>query len=605
MNITYKNTGRKLLGSLLIAGGIGSGALCTSCSDFLEVEPQNVVTIDQFWNEENDVEQVILGCYAAMSENDYLSRLLVWGEFRSENIVSYSSTIEKDKNLEKILNENLTADNGYTVWTSFYNIINRCNTIIDHAPDVAENDPSYTESEMKAHIAEAVALRSLSYFYLIRTFRDVPYNESTYYDDGQQLAIPATSFEDVLDKLINSLEEVKDDAIETYPKVTSLARYYNTGRITKWAIYAMLCDMYLWKEDYDNCIKYANLVIERKAQEARDDDETTDYSDFYGYPLIASLYRGYSNYYGQAFNEIFVDGNSQESIFELNFVKNSDRGYLSNTPVGFWYGMSGFVPYCNASEYVLADMSATTPSVFSNKYDGRGYECLRYNTSGDPEQINKFTCETAIDMTSTASLPVSFTSSYWGTRYSFYSESGSDYSLNRSNWIIYRLTDIMLLKAEAYAQKMSDDVSELTVQDSAYLDSAFKLVDAVNRRALYVPDLDDAKYSSYLLNKSDYGTKLSLTNLVYAERERELIFEGKRWFDLVRRSRRDGNTSYMREMVKQKSASNSTIIESLLQKMDRIYWPYNLDELKVNEYLTQNPAFGSGENSSYEATANN
>ncbi len=36
--------------------------------------------------------------------------------------------------------------------------------------------------------------------------------------------------------------------------------------------------------------------------------------------------------------------------------------------------------------------------------------------------------------------------------------------------------------------------------------------------------------------------------------------------------------------------------------MDAIFWPYHIDELKVNRYLKQNPAFGSGEDSSIERT---
>jgi hypothetical protein len=36
--------------------------------------------------------------------------------------------------------------------------------------------------------------------------------------------------------------------------------------------------------------------------------------------------------------------------------------------------------------------------------------------------------------------------------------------------------------------------------------------------------------------------------------------------------------------------------------MDAIYWPYNLNEMKVNHNLVQNPAFGSGEDESYEKT---
>ena len=33
-----------------------------------------------------------------------------------------------------------------------------------------------------------------------------------------------------------------------------------------------------------------------------------------------------------------------------------------------------------------------------------------------------------------------------------------------------------------------------------------------------------------------------------------------------------------------------------------VSWPYNNDEIKVNKNLVQNPAFGSGENNSYQNT---
>jgi hypothetical protein len=161
--------------------------MCAACSDFLEVEPQNIIPADEFWNEEGDVESVIAGCYAEMETYSFLSRAMIWGEFRSENIVAYNSNeeIEEDVNLQRILTENITADNGYTSWTTFYNIINRCNILLENAPKVAESDPSYTKSELKAHLAEATAIRSLCYFYLIRTFRDVPYSEEPFIDDDQ------------------------------------------------------------------------------------------------------------------------------------------------------------------------------------------------------------------------------------------------------------------------------------------------------------------------------------------------------------------------------------------------------------------------------------
>ena len=81
------------------------------------------------------------------------------------------------------------------------------------------------------------------------------------------------------------------------------------------------------------------------------------------------------------------------------------------------------------------------------------------------------------------------------------------------------------------------------------------------------------------------------------------MFEGKRWFDLVRRSMREGNTDYLTRETIKKHSSNSSVVQNKLAKMDAIFWPYNIDDLKVNKNLIQNPAFGSGEDDSYTNTA--
>ena len=90
--------------------------------------------------------------------------------------------------------------------------------------------------------------------------------------------------------------------------------------------------------------------------------------------------------------------------------------------------------------------------------------------------------------------------------------------------------------------------------------------------------------------------------LVMQERQRELLFEGKRWYDLVRKAQRDGNTNQITSAAVAKATTNGAQIRNKLAKMDAIYWPYNYDELKVNKNLVQNPAFGSGDNNSYEST---
>ena len=193
-------------------------AICglSSCSDFLEIEPQNEIILEKFWNEKADVDAIVAGCYSGLQSEAVIKRMMVWGEFRSDNI-GPGNNVTSDGSLEKILKENIDAKNTYTDWSGFYQVINRCNTVIKYAPGVAAEDPAYTESELQANIAEMVGLRSLCYFYLIRAFRDVPYSTMAFTDDDQTMDLPATKFDAVLDSLINDLESVKGFAVKRYP----------------------------------------------------------------------------------------------------------------------------------------------------------------------------------------------------------------------------------------------------------------------------------------------------------------------------------------------------------------------------------------------------
>ena len=598
-----KNKIRKNSISLIaLTLGVMSPAMLTSCGDFLDIPPQNETVLENFWNEKTDVEAVIAGCYSQLQSEAIISRMMIWGEYRSENVV-YTDEDHKDANLEKVLKENLTANNGYTKWEDFYSVINKCNTILKYAPGVAEVDPSYTQTQLKADMAEVIAIRSLCYFYLIRTFRDVPYTETCYEDDSEEegrqpMALPATDFNTVLSNLISSLEAVKDDALEGYPLTTNTySKYFSTGRITKWAIYAMLCEMYLWQKDYDNCIKYANMIIDHKKQEVKSMKSFTqdDFANWDGYPLVGTRYRGSSTQFGQAFNLIFVEGNSIESIFELTFIKNNDN-LASNVPYGNFYGGQDRKPWVNVSSYVSLDECNATYKVFdkqNKQLDMRAYEYIAWKGKEEPDHINKTTASSTNTRLIAPTANDFWNSSTWSSQYSTFGMNHD--SRNKANVIYYRLSDIMLLAAEAYSQLISQDAGDVTSDaDVKNLYNAFKLVNAVNKRSIGEQVLKDT------LVLKNYKTKEAITNLVYEERHRELMFEGKRFYDLVRRSQRDGNTDYLASKCSNKDTNLQSIIQSKMKKMDAIYWPYNLDEIKVNPNLHQNSAFGSGESSSYE-----
>ncbi len=561
----------------------------SSCSDFLEIEPQNEITADNFWDEKSDIDQILMGCYARMASNEVISRMIVWGEFRSDN-VEFSGSANDDLDLQHVLKEAITANNGFTYWKDFYEIINRCNVLIENAPLVAKADPSYKPTQMKADVAEATAIRSLMYFYLIRTFRDVPYSEEAFIDDGQELVVQPTPFSDLLDKLIASLEAIKNDALTAYPK-TSLeySSKFNTARITRWGIYSMLCEMYLWKGDYQQSVSYADLVINHYKETAKDTKDITaeDLATFNGYPLIGTKL-SQANTYGRAFNYIFVEGNSVESIFEITFVKGSDDKQLSNVPFSNYYGGDGRTPMVKYSEFV-SDKKAMEEA--NKEHDARFYEDICFDQEGNPSYVNKTTAMSSVLIKGTDEFKKN---SSWGSQYPTAGEKHD--SRSKANVIIYRLSDVMLMQAEAYCQMIQTD-SLKNDKDVEYRDKAFAIVDAINKRSLMEQELKN----TLVIDK--YTTKELITNLVMEERQRELMFEGKRYYDLVRRAMREGNTEYLRiACMKKNSNLTSTISNMFKNKMDAIFWPYNLDETKVNHYLKehQNSAFGSGENSNIE-----
>lgn len=568
-----------------------------SCSDFLEIEPQNEIILEKFWNEKADVDAIIGGCYSALQDEGVIKRMMVWGEFRSDNI-SVGRNIQQDGSLEKVLKENIDAKNTYTDWSGFYEVINRCNTVIKYAPGVAEVDPAYTQSELQANIAEMVALRSLSYFYLIRTFRDVPFSREAYTDDDQKMNLPATKFDAVVDSLIDDLESVKNNAVKRYPVTKPL---YQTGRVTQDFIHALLCELYLWKKDYQNCIRYADMVIaakkviyeENRLQKTSSTiSQTNDVEEKYnGYPLVSNSRQ--VNYFGDAYDTLFGYDNdnqdelNQEIIFQLIFDDDPQGSSMrQNGAVNTFYGNSqsniGFVA---PSDFIFDDYDEKKGEVWAEKnkkLDSR----IFFDCDVDDKSINKYKTRTlTIESASSSSTP----------RYSY----GSTYPQNQngSNWIIYRLSDIMLMKAEALTQQMREGSDADVVEyNKPLLSQAFSLVNAINKRALCQSKLADT------LLATDYTTKSLMEELVYQERQRELMFEGKRWYDLVRISQRAGNTQKLSTAARRKATTGADLIANLLAKMDAIYWPYNLDEIKVNSNLVQNPAFSSGEDTSYQKT---
>lgn len=556
----------KTINNIIIALGASFGL--TSCSDFLDILPLNDVVLENYWTEKSDVTSNVNGCYEALEINECINRLGLWGEIRSENM-RLGTNVPNEVN--EILKENILPSNPYCSWAAIYDVINRCNTVCHYAPGVQAIDPNYTEDEMKSDMAQASAIRALCYFYLIRTFRDVPYSKEPSIDDAQRYIIPASSFETVLDTCIADLEKVKDDAVRRYYADDSNNAYRNSSRITRQAIYALLADMYLWKGDYDKCIHYCDLVLDFKRNQYDEmvirNGAPTDIALFGDIPMILDKPVG-TTQCGNSYNSIFGSGNSFESIFEIYFRTNTTR---LNTWVGRFYvdGANSNNGYLSAPDFLRKDVAVGNHTIFK-KTDCRAYSSV--GVDGSRYFISKYVYQNVSfknqNITSEKDLGL----------------MTSKGTPTVSNWIFYRLSDVILMKAEAEIERGAEDGYK----------KAFALINTVNKRA---NDVTNTSRSDTLKMEDYVSSKESMEELLLAERHREFLYEGKRWFDLVRFARRDGNNDRLITLATRKYIENVNAIKIKLANPNIIYFPYSKSELKANPLLKQNPAYMAGEDS--------
>jgi starch-binding outer membrane protein, SusD/RagB family len=537
--------------------------IMSSCESFFDKLPLNEIVLENFYQDENDLKSVLVACYASLESDDCVKRMFVWGELRSDNITVGTGTKSDETQL---LKENVLPSNSFTKWAAFYQTINYCNTVIYYAPIVNQRDPNFTVGEMRAAIAEAKAIRAISYFYLVRAFGSVPYVIEPTIDDTKSFSVPATNGDTIIKYLAADLEECKDYAVVKFPSTID-----NTSKFTRYGIRALLADMYLWIGEYQKCIDRCDEVLAYKRQVY---DAGYTYSNsginlYKGIPLYAEKASESSTVSGYAYRSIFSETGSFETIMELAF----QSGGATNLTVYDYYGHSSSV----------GQMAATSFN-FSNAVSNQDNTVGVYRNTDCRYIENALLINSLYSIRKYSSTSVSFTTPV-ATSTSAVSATYSIRSGNYSPWILYRLSDMVLLKAEAEVQL----AKTLTTSEERkpYLQNALTLVSATFGRAnnWTTTTTDTLKFATY----SDVT---AMEDLVLLERQREFMFEGKRWFDLVRLSRRSNdNNQKLVSLVVKKQESNSAAISMKLKTLNYLYFPYNASELEVNSALKQNPAY--------------
>lgn len=624
----------KIFKTSLLTVALGCGAMLTSCTDFLTIYPTNSVIHENYWQTAEDVNGMLATCYQRLQSTGAVERMIIWGDLRGDQM----SVRNSSKNVYKyIVEANLQDNNDYCTWAPFYQAINDANMVLEFAPQVVERDPDFTQGDLDIVLGEMYAIRALSHFYLLRTFRCIPLAYKASVNDGELIDYPQVHPMVALDSIMKDLERAETRVMRSggFPKITA---DYNFGRVTRNAVHAIKADVYLWQAAFAAYYQQ-NKLAEEVTREGLAVGDTVSMSiectvpintpDYYyrqaiaecdivindmnarvaeyfennpglgkidleenPYYLIENDMAGITSKNSDAYDNIFgiykdnsiivgggAIGRSSEVIFELIFEGEEnvhDGSAHGNEGISNLYGihrLEGQGVLCVAKPWVAGAKDNTEMIYHEN--DFRVYSNTAIEALGDQtgNTSSPASSETGIAKYTSEVSP--------GSSKLGYREAGSTFD---ANWVFYRKTDIMLMKAEALAQLISTETPAPESEDMTNLAEAFALVKAVNDRSL-MNENDE-------LDASSFSTKSAISELVLNERARELAFEGKRWFDLVRLALRTNTTNEVSTLVSAKiEGGGASAVKKKMSTINTLFFPIAKSELNVNPLLGQNPAY--------------
>lgn len=353
----------------------------TGCSDFFETYPTDELLEKDFWKTTGDVESSLITCYYDLRRCQ--DELILYGLGRSD-IVSPNPT--EIRNIQKGI---FTTNYKICDWSRWYRLINDANLVLVKSPEVMKLDPAFTQQKHDELMAEARFLRAFSYFNLIRMWKNIPLVTEPSLHDAQDF-FPFNNLE--RDSIFSFIENDLKYAAKHIPdkhtvtgdkEMTNLA---TRARATKGAVWALLSEVYLWQDKYQECINACDTVLK------------------------SNLYRMMPNEgWWNIFN--YQTGNSEEAIWELNYDNNFNYTFRDASSR---YGFS-------LEEWFTTQLKAQT--VLSAMWplpDVRYYTLM--GSAGNLSRKNIGATETGNSVITTADNP---------------------------NWIIYRLPYIIFNKAEA------------------------------------------------------------------------------------------------------------------------------------------------------------
>lgn len=389
--------------------------LLLSCGkNFLDITQIDKLTGNNYWTSKNDVEQYLGGIYgsfrAATMSNIFFPAS---GDLRCAPIIRTSATAGEGRDyLSFLRTNNLNAifarldDFSYfgfdqiTKWNTFYKMVQNANILYYELEN--REMPFLSEADVSRYKAEAVFLRSLAYFFMVRIYGDVPFYTTVNTDP-----LPRTNMLTVLENISTDLDVHYQDLPWTFDDPSIVAVRAMRGS-------AIVLNMHInmWIAGFTTADKSANY---RKVAELGREIMEENNGAYELLPLSRT-------------REIFK-GRTREGLFEI--VQNYNFGETFHLSASF-------------SDYVLRAPNKVTPNSYIY-YESRFFEKLYPAAQQDLRKVYWF--DEYIYNTTGLFQCLKFLNVFM--------EEGEDANPD-DNQMVFRYVDAILLRAEALAELNSD-----------------------------------------------------------------------------------------------------------------------------------------------------
>ncbi len=524
--------------------------LFVSCKKILDQEPRNSTYGEAFWKNANAGTSAVAGNYASLRNtlsnglyNSY-NRYYAYGETVANQGYTLFSGDDGQGNLD-LLNGNYSHNYVAAAlgdWTEYYKTIAMSNIILKQMKAVPESvlaSHANPEEYRNNVLGQALFIRALTYFFMVRTWGDVPLVIEAYDDP---IAAPHLGRTPKLEVMA----QIEKDCLEA---LDLLKWSYNTPAeksvtANKGAVNALLAHLYLWRATVSNVTNDNPILSDvEKAAIAIEEIETRG-----GYTLTDT-----ANYY-----QTFI-GRSSESIFEINKSENTLEGtnyhianrFLTKDQIE-GYGVNPFysvtATYLSSSfDSVVLHVGADPGGSWHQHYDGEWHWLWAKETHAE-------TIPTYKDIRRRKNFTVNENDANICIKYSnvIYRNPGlkQDHRVS-NNMPIFRLADIKLLKAEIAIYRSQNNVA----------------IDIINN------SLKRNNGSDYFLLPPT-ATRNAILNAYINERYRELFLEGHIFYDLIRTRKCYDRIGWLSSTASRFS-------------LEGFYWPVAPALFKQNKFLVQ------------------